>query len=137
VSNNEILLLSISKYINRYFGNDFVKVVKNDGYPRIRLSCNKAYRFLLWLYDGSNVYLERKHDTFLKFTTGYYTEFNYHYISKLPSGRYFIHLPSQFNNKTIGTFDTVKEAIEAFNREAIKMNIPTQEYVGEEIIKNE
>ena len=137
VSNNETLLLSICQYVNHVFGEDFIKVTKHDGYPRIRLSTNKAYNFLLWLYDNANVYLDRKHEIFLKFSTGYYNKYNYHYIRKIQSGRFFVRLPAKFNNKTIGTFDTVKEAVDAYNKEAIKIGIPIQEYVGEDIKRNE
>lgn len=136
VSNNEKLLLSICEYVNGIFGDNFIKVIKPDGYPRIRLTGNKAYNFLHWLYDKSVVNLDRKYNNFLAFSTGFYNKFNYHYISKTKSGRYFVHLPYQFNHEKIGTFDTIKEAIDAYNKEAIKRNIPTQEYVGENI-KNE
>ena len=137
ISNNELLLSSICKYINGIFEEDFVKVTKSDGYPRIRLTHNKAYQFLHWLYEGADVYLDRKHETFLRFSTGYYNKYNYHYISKIQSGRYYVHLPSMFNSKTIGTFDTVKEAVDAYNNEAQKLGIQIQEYVGEELKKNE
>ena len=57
---------------------------------------------------------------------------DYKYLQKLPSGRFFIKTPS-INKKqqTIGTFDSIEEAINAFNLKAEEFGFKKQEYIGE------
>lgn len=133
VSNNEILLKSIAEYINSIFGKNFVKVNNFDGYFRIRTSCVKAYNLCKYLYENSSIYLDRKYNNFLNLNKPVSKTKKYKYIKKLPSDRYYIYIPHNKKSETIGTFDTVKEAIEAFNKKAIEYKVPCQEYINEKL----
>ena len=113
------------------FFNDknFVKVTNYD-YPRIRLARVKAYKVMKFLYKDTPVFLERKFSNFKNFSLPD-KKYNkpYKYIRKLPSNRYFIKTPS-INKKqyTIGTFDTIEEAINA------NMLLKSLDYMDEEEI---
>lgn len=133
VSNNEKLLESIAKFLCNVFNDkNFVKVTNYD-YPRIRLARVKAYKVMKFLYKDTPVFLERKFSNFKNFSLPD-KKYNkpYKYIRKLLSNRYFIKTPS-INKKqyTIGTFDTIEEAINAFNIKAKEYGFKEQEYIGE------
>lgn len=135
VSNNDELLKAFVEYINLNLGGNFTKVLYSDGYPRIRIYTNKATIFLKWLYQDYDIdkVLKRKYNTFKNFKEPFYEKFKYRYLRKLPSGRFFIQSPTINKKKhTIGTFDTVREAIEAFNIDAEKYGYKKQEYKGED-----
>lgn len=137
VSNNEVLLNSIMKYINLEFGDGFCKISKSDGYPRIRFTHAKAKKFLDWLYDGAKVYLERKYNVYLKYKDGYYNQFPYHNIVKTSSGRFYVGFIAHNTKVNVGTFDTIMEAVEAYNIAAKQYNKPEQKYIGEILTKEE
>ena len=133
VSNNQILLQSIVEYINSIFGKDFTKIINTDGYPRIKIYTAKAYIFCTYLYKNSNVYLERKYQNFLNLKKPKENNKQYKYIKKLPSGKYYIYIYYNKKKETVGTFATVKEAIQAFNLKAKEYNLPLQEYIDEKL----
>lgn len=132
VSNNVALIQSFIIFINRHFGKDWTHLIMSDNYPRIRICTNKAKQFLDWLYydTDSSIQLERKYNTYKNFKEPSNKSI-YHNIKKLPSGNYFVR--KQFHNEkiTIGTFSTVKEAIEAYNKVAKEKGFSMQEYKGE------
>lgn len=99
----------------------------------MRLSKRKAYYFAEWLYDGSTIKLERKYKNYLRFVKPQDYNRNYRNIRLLKSGRYFVHV--QLNNKKIslGTFDTVKEAVDSYNKFASENGLKLQKYIGEEL----
>lgn len=131
VSNNKKMLQRFTEYINNTLGKDFCKVVHYD-YPRIRLTRNKAKRLLDWMYVDTPIYLDRKHDTYLQFKKAdpKYDR-PYSNIRLLPSGRYFCLKTYQNQKYTIGTFNTIKETVEAYNKMAKEIGFPEQKYVGE------
>ena len=134
ISNNNKLLISFCNYFNSFFEDaTFSKVTYGDNYPRIRLKCNKAKKLCDLLYKNASIYLDRKYQNYLQLNKPKGNK-NYKNIKQLKSGNYF----TQFSddNKghiTIGTFKTIKEAIEAYNKMAIQCNKPTQKYVGENL----
>ena len=133
VSNNNKMLEAVSTFLCEIFKDKtFVKVINYD-YPRIRLSRAKAYKVMTYLYENAPVFLERKFENYKKFTLPA-SKYNrpYKYLQKLPSGRFFIKTPS-INKKqqTIGTFDSIEEAINAFNLKAEEFGFKKQEYIGE------
>lgn len=137
ISNNNILLMSISNYVNSVLEDDFCKVSYFDGYPRIRLTGVKAKRFLDWLYKDATVYLDRKYEKYMMFKDSFYDKYPYHNIRRLKSGKYEIVL--QHNNKKMcfGVFDTVREAVHRYNEIAPIYQKDIQEYIGEIITKEE
>lgn len=77
VSLNEVMLNTISNYLNNYFNDpNFCKVsISNNKYSRIRLGSDKAIKLCSYLYKDSIVYLDRKYEHYLKFrpiTKNYY-----------------------------------------------------------------
>ena len=74
VSNNNLLLETISSYINSQIKDDFSKVkprTQGDPYPRIRFTTNKAKIFGDWLYaDIKYSTLQRKRNVYLQFKLG-------------------------------------------------------------------
>ena len=139
ISNNEKLLNTISKYINNHFGDEtFCKVTKTDGYPRIRLRAAKAYKFCYWIYKDAIVYLDRKYENFLNFNKPYNWNRLYKHIKLLPSKHYFVDITNpEGNHEIIGTFNTVKEAVDAYNKMALQYGRPIQKYVGEDLLIKE
>lgn len=133
VSNNNELLVTIAKYLCNIFDKNFCKVSYSDGYPRIRLSCKKAYFFCTYLYNNSKIYLDRKYNAYLKLNKPKISKYKYKGIKKLPSGRYYTHI--NYNNKreTIGTFDSIKEAIKAYNKRALELGKEPQIYIDEKL----
>ena len=74
ISNNKLLLESISEYINNSLGDNFSKVkykTNGDPYFRIRFSRNKAKLFGDWLYnDAPPCFLQRKYNKYLQMKIG-------------------------------------------------------------------
>lgn len=70
ISNNDILIYVIAKYINQHLGENFCKVKERtdgDPYPRIQILYNKAKIFGEWLYqEVSYPTLQRKYDIYKK-----------------------------------------------------------------------
>ena len=137
ISNNEMLLEAIVSFVNDKFNDEFCKVTKSDGYPRIKLTATKAKSFLDWIYSEASVYLGRKYNNYMKLSAGFYSQYPYHNIRKIKSGRYF--LSFTHNNVTyyFGTFDTIKEAVDKYNEVAPAYEKPLQKYIGEIITKEE
>ena len=133
VSNNKILLDTIANYINSIFGKDFTKVINTDGYYRIRIYTAKAYRFCEYLYLNSKVHLDRKYNNFLNLKKPIKNKRQYKYIKKLPSNRYYIYIPHNKKPETIGTFNTIQEAIIAFNKKAVEYGVLCQMYINESL----
>ena len=134
VSNNKNLLLKIIDYFNENFGENFTNIVISDGYPRIRLAAVKAYKVCCLLYQNSTVYLERKYQAYLNLNPPC-PKYNkkYSYLKKLPSNRYYIYIPHNGKKETVGTFDTVEQAIYHYNLKAKEYGKSFQIYKGEEI----
>lgn len=132
VSKNQPLIEEIVSIINFYFGDNFSKILLSDGYPRIRLTTNKAKKFLDWLYEDSNYFLDRKYQTYLQFKKPD-EKYNrpYKNINKLPSGNYFVKKTYQKKQYTIGTFSSIKEAVDAYNKKAEEIGFAKQKYIGE------
>jgi hypothetical protein len=138
ISNNDKLLQAISNYICNIFNDkDFCKVSYSDGYPRIRLSCVKAKKLCDYLYKNSHVYLDRKYSNYLQLKEPQLARKQYKYIKKLPSKRYYIYIPIEGKKTTIGTFDTVKDAIEAYNKKAEEYGKEKQIYIDERLEREE
>lgn len=136
VSNNKQLLITIANYLCEIFNKkDFCKVTYSDGYPRIRLTCKKAYELCYYLYNESKIYLDRKYNAYLNLNKPCVSKYKYKNIKRLPSGRYFVKINHDNKSETIGTFDTVKEAIEAYNKRAIELNKELQTYIDENLEK--
>lgn len=132
VSNNYLLIEAFVSYINNIFGENFAKVNMSDGYPRIRLTTNKAKNFLDFLYKDAPICLKRKYETYLKFKLPD-KKYNkpYSNIQLLPSGNYFVKKQYKGVSYTIGTYSTIKEAVEKYNEKAEEIGFPKQEYIGE------
>lgn len=137
VCSNEVLVQSLVDFINEDFGENFCRVVKNDSYPRIRLSAAKAKRFCDWLYKDRTPVLARKYEKYLLLRDCFYDQYIYHHIKRLKSGRYYTSIRHNGKTETIGTFNTVKEALENYNRKAKEYGTPTQKYLGEYLKKEE
>lgn len=137
ISNNDKLLTTIASYLSDILGKNFCKVTYSDGYPRIRLTSRKAFFLCNYLYCDSKVYLDRKYQSYLTLKLPQQSKYKYKCISRLPSGRYFTKI--SYNNKThtIGTFDTVKEAVEAYNKKALEIGKEPQIYINEKLEREE
>lgn len=136
ISNNEKLLEKFCIFLNKELKINNCKVTKSDGYPRIKLFSQIARKVALYLYKDANIFLERKYNKVFELKKPKYNK-QYKYIKKLPSERYYIYIPINGKKVTIGTFDTVKEAIEAFNLKAINIGSPIQQYINEDLEKEE
>lgn len=131
ISNNESLIDAFVSYVNSILGKDFCKKNFYD-YPRIRIYTNKAKTFLDWLYSDTPTFLERKHEIYLNFKEPD-EKYNrpYQNIRRLPSGNYFVQKFFKKQKYKIGTFSSIKEAVEDYNKKAIEVGFEPQEYIGE------
>lgn len=132
VSLNNSLLNAFCEYFNSYLNDDFAKVVKRNGYSRIIIGSQNALKVCRLLYEESSVYLDRKYNNYLKFQV---SNKNYYNIRQRKSGKYSAYIKVDYRQKSLGAYETVKEAVEAYNKEAIKLGRKTQEYVGESLEK--
>lgn len=136
VSNNEKMILKIVDFFNKKVNKkDFCRLTKSDGYPRIRLSYNKAKEAMDILYKNSSIYLDRKFNNYLSLNEPFLKSKQYKGIKKLNSGRYYIRIRHNNKYETVGTFDTVKEAIEEYNKKAREYGLEAQTYIDENLNK--
>lgn len=135
VSLNEKLLQSFCDYFSQKFNTpNFAEVKLIEKYYRIIIGSEKAKKVCNLFYKDSTIYLERKYQNYLKFKT--YNK-NYTGIRKRKSGRYQAYIKVDYQQKSLGTYNTIKEAVEAYNKEAIKYRRQTQEYKGESLLRSE
>lgn len=130
VSNNEALIDAFVSYINKNFDEGFCRKTSYD-YPRIRFVAKKAKKFLDWLYLNAPIFLDRKYKKYLQFKISEKYDRPYSCIRKLPSKRFFVQKQYKGIRYTIGTFDTIKEAVDAYNEKAREIGFKEQEYIGE------
>lgn len=132
VTLNEKLLQAFSEYFNNRSGDQKMTKVFCDknGYYRIVVCGEKAKTICHWFYDNCTVRLERKYCAFLRFKT---YDKNYQGIRQRKNGRYQAYIKMNYVQRSLGTYDTVKEAVNAYNVVAIKHNLHTQEYRGESL----
>lgn len=133
ISLNKELLISFSNYINQHFKDPyFSKVIMTGGkYYRICLGSIKAYKMCDFLYKNSNIYLERKYKKYLELLP---SNKNYINIRQTPSGKYQAYIKINYKQENLGTYSTIKEAVEAYNKKAIETGRSPQPYVGEKLL---
>lgn len=131
VSLNNKLLSSIMTYIH---ANGFLGSLRMDGkYTRICFAGNPSCKaFLDWLYKDASIYMERKYKKYIQIPDSYYQKYRYTGIYK-NHNKFLASIYYQNNNHCIGSFPSVYDAINAYNKEAIRVGKPTQEYKGEEL----
>ena len=136
ISLNEKLLQSFCDYFNKIFNDqNFSKIfLSEEKYYRIRLGGEKAKKVCKFLYKNSTIYLDRKYQNYLQFKT--YNR-NYKGIRQRKNGRYQPYMVINGRQQTFGTYATIKEAIDVYNKAAIEYGKETQIYIGESLIRNE
>lgn len=132
VSLNQQLLISFSNYFNKYFNDPYFSkvIITGNKYYRICLGSSKAYKLCNYLYKNSKIYLERKYQNFLELVP---SNKNYINIRKKPSGKFQAYIKVNYKQENLGTYLTIKEAVEAYNKRAIQLNRNPQPYVGENL----
>lgn len=130
VSLNESLLASIKKFLEEQ--NISVSLGKDRKYFRLRFSGNHTREKLRELfYKDSHLFMERKKEIF--FSQNPLSTKKYIGITKK---RNKFSVVINYNNKHhyVGSFNTVLEAVNAYNTEAIIHKKQIQEYKGESLI---
>jgi|GEM_PF-2915142 len=134
VSLNNILLNSISNFINEYFEIQFTKVRLDGKYSRINFGGNvKCKKFLDVLYKDATLYLERKYILYKNIPI-YKKRNKYkgvHWYKKNKKWGVSIYIKSIKKKIFLGLFKTIKECIDKYNEMAVLNNQPTQNYEGE------
>lgn len=126
VSLNNSLLNSMLSYIKQYTGTGSIRVDKK--YTRINFSGNPSVlKFGEFIYKDSEFYMERKKKEFDQIPI-FQSNNVYKGISK-----YHNKIKVTYKHSYIGLFDNIQEALEAYNKEAIKNNDKIQEYKGDNI----
>lgn len=129
------LLTEFCNFINLYFNNEnYAKVIKDrNGYYRIIITGERAKAVCHMLYDNSTIYLERKYRVYLKSKT---YDKNYHGIRMRKNGRYQAYIKVNGVQRSLGAYDTIKEALDAYNNATKGTNIQPQKYYGESLMRS-
>ena len=134
VSYNKSIIMAIKNYLFSYlkkgsFKKEYSK--KNDSYYYRYTSFGNMVvkHFGELLYKDANYYMKSKYDIFQKIKPqekhNLYTGLRKNY------NRFVIVITYDNKRHYLGSFKTIKEAIEIYNKEALLHNKPTQEYKGE------
>ena len=110
------------------------RVYMEKKYTRISFSGNPSCHALLsWLYDGASIFMNRKYDIYLQLPKPYYQS-KYRYTGICPYYQKFLaYISYDGVRHYIGSYSTVKDAIDAYNAEAMMHCKQTQDYKGEEL----
>lgn len=129
------LLTEFCNFINLYFNNkNYAKVIKDcNGYYRIIITGERAKAVCHMLYDNSTIYLERKYRVYLK--SKIYDK-NYQGIRMRKNGRYQAYIKVNGVQRSLGAYDTIKEALDAYNNATKGTNIQAQKYYGESLMRS-
>lgn len=130
VSNNEKLLVSIQTFLKE---NNVNTSLQTEGkHFRLRFAGNKNRKqFREFLYANSTLFLKRKKEIF--FSQDPLPAKKYTGITKRRN-KFFAVINYDNKHHSVGFFNTVLEAINAYNTEAIIHNKQIQEYKGESLI---
>ena len=134
VSYNESIIIAIKEYLFSYLGKGSLKKEyskKNDSHYYRYVSCGNIVVKHLGelLYKDANYYMKSKYDIFQKVApqekTNLYTGLRKNH------NRFVVEINYDNKHHYLGSFKTIKEAITAYNKEALLHNKPIQEYKGE------
>lgn len=135
VSLNKKLLMNFVNYFNfifndPYFSQLYENHTTKNIYYRIKFGSIKAYKVCEFLYKNSTIYLDRKHKKFLELVP---SRKNYINIRQTSSGKFQAYIKVNYKQENLGTYMTIKEAINAYNKRAIELDRNPQQYVGENL----
>lgn len=130
VSNNGKLLASIQNFLKE---NNIKTSLNTEGkYFRLRFGGNRVRKQLReFLYSNSTLFLKRKKEIF--FSQDPLPTKKYIGITKRRN-KFFAVINYDNKHHSVGFFNTVLEAVNAYNAEAIIHNKQIQEYKGESLI---
>ena len=130
VSNNGKLLASIQNFLKE---NNIKTSLNTEGkYFRLRFGGNRVRKQLReFLYSNSTLFLKRKKEIF--FSQDPLPTKKYIGITKRQN-KFFAVINYDNKHHSVGFFNTVLEAVNAYNAEAIIHNKQIQEYKGESLI---
>lgn len=116
------ILSFISNYLNEFLGIKKSKITRGDGVYRIRYGGSKiALSIGNMFYFNAKLYLKRKKDRFLNITVK--NDLGYIGISKSKNESYKVKISKHSQPSTyIGTFNSLKEALEVHENIALKIN---------------
>ena len=116
VSGTETILRDI---INNLMQNEAVNKTPRLTKDKRSNSCSffiygkdNNYDFLSYLYSGSDMYLDRKHDSYLEFVSAFDKDDHYG-VYRAKSGSYVATISINSKKITLGTFANVEDAINA------------------------
>lgn len=130
VSLNESILFSIQKFLKE---QDIRTILRKDNkYSRLQFAGNRVReKFRNFLYKDATLFMERKKNVF--FSQDPLPTKKYTGITKRRN-KFFVVINYDNKHHSVGFFNTVLEAISAYNAEAIIHNKQIQEYKGESLI---
>lgn len=139
---NENLLSSFLKFLINQGINTKSKISYESGCYRFIISGRlKLLQFYKLLYnDCDNLYLKRKKERFEKIPLNIHTKsdkYLYKGILQRTPPRFIAQIYYNKKAERIGSFDTILEALTAYNQRAQELGLPTQEYKGEFIYVEE
>lgn len=134
VSLNHQLISAIQEYVYDIFRFGTIRIDRQ--YSRYQICGNVSTRkFLDWLYIDANYYMQRKYNKYLQIPQKHHRNIYTGICKERRSPNNIYNVKIYYNGKQhyLGSFNTVIEAVKAYNLEAEKYGVEKQEYKGEEL----
>lgn len=134
VSLNSQLITAIQEYVYGIF--KFGSIRMDQQYSRYQICGNvSTKKFLDWIYKDSNFYMQRKYDKYLQIPPKQRRNI-YKGIcreKRSPNNLYNVRIYYDGKSHYIGSFYTIREAVNAYNVVAEQCGVEQQQYKGEEL----